>query len=88
MNLDEPAVFMVDFGVDAVVGGVATTGLFDREYRETFGVGGVSPSLLVAAPIAVDQGTTVVIGSRHYVVAAVELESEIFNRLRLEAEAA
>lgn len=85
INNEARALFL-DFGIDAIVGGVACVGIFDESYAESFGViSGSSPSLLVNAAVDADHDTAVTANGMNYVVRGIEPDGSGFKRLRLEA---
>ena len=87
MFVEDTSAFFSDFGIAAIVGGVACRGIFDEAYAEAFGmIAGASPSLLVTTGVAADIGAPVVIGARRFNVAAVEPDGCGMMRIRLEAE--
>lgn len=86
MNNDATG-FFSDFAVSVTIGGVACKGIFDDNYGEAFGiVAGSGPSLIVEASVVADQDTAVVMGTRNFVVKAVEPDGAGFQRLKLEAQ--
>lgn len=85
MDFDDSAIYFSDFGVDAVVGGVSTRGIFERAYGDALGVGGTRPALQVVESLVAPRGTSVVIGADTYTVALRQPDGTGFQWLILEA---
>jgi hypothetical protein len=76
---EDLAPFFTDFGVSALVGGVACTGIFDNVYAATLGyVSGTEPMLLVRASLVplVAIGNSVAIGVTSYTVTGIKWDNE------------
>ncbi len=83
---DLPAMFP-DFGIPAIVGGVALTALFDDEYAAALdAVAGSTPVLMVqtASVPAVALGAAVVADSTNYTVVGIQPDGTGITRLILQ----
>ena len=83
-NLDA---FLVEFGESCTIAGVAQIGIFDKAYQQQFGiVAGNDPVLSIkdSALGSGVEGSTVVVRSTTYTIAAIEPDGTGITLLRLE----
>lgn len=86
MNLSaDLSSMLMDFGTDAMVGGVAVRGIFDAAYADPLGVAASTPALLCASAdvSTVAQGAAVEVNGISYTVAAVKPDSTGMTLLQL-----
>lgn len=78
--------YFSDFAVPATVAGIATTGIFDKAYQESFGiVAGDNPVLVIkTSDVSPVEGDAVSVNSTAYTIASVEPDGTGITILQLE----
>ena len=86
MFIELYSAYFSDFAVPATVAGVATKGIFDKAYQESFGiVAGNNPVLVVkTSDVNAAEGDQVVVDSNTYIVSGVEPDGTGITILQLE----
>lgn len=79
--------YFADYGIDAVVNGVACVGIFDAVYAAALGfTAGNTPVLLLQAGdvVGVEQGDVVTVPAGSYTITAIEPDGTGLVLLRLQ----
>lgn len=74
---------LADFGVTAMVGGMAVLGVFEDPYDQDLGLSGSRPTLLVRDADAVAVGDTLSVNDTAYLVRALQPDGQGMTRLVL-----
>lgn len=83
--VEDRRAFFTDFGVPAVVGGVALTGIFDAAYADALGIGGSAPVLTIDTDATTPAyGAAVTVAGVSYTVAEIQPDGTGMTRLLLE----